>query len=392
MEAQNDLNYPIQTQDYHPPAQQDLDTPEHEEKTYPRSIRALRDADEAEDHGRTIVICLDGTGDQFDADNSNVVNFFACLRKHNPTKQITYYQPGIGTYGKGGLKNGLGAAADMAVGSGLGIHIKDAYRFLMQNYRDGDKICLLGFSRGAYTVRCLAGMLHKVGLLPAGNGSQINFAYKYFQWVLPDGFLADPQDRFFKDDTPEGWKMSAEFKQTFCTVVEVHFLGLWDCVASVGFIPRKLPFSKSPTNSIRYFRHAMALDEHRAKFKICQWAHQDPGMKRADTIDQTPKAQMKRGVKKSGIMSCFGLADKNASKKTQIKPGTTNGALSEIPGAEKDSIDKEDEHDGAAFEDVSGMTKNDVEQEELERYFEALDATRRKHHVVETDVKEVWFM
>jgi uncharacterized protein (DUF2235 family) len=42
----------------------------------------------------------------------------------------------------------------MAVGSGLGIHIKDAYRFLMQNYREGDKICLFGFSRGAYTVRC----------------------------------------------------------------------------------------------------------------------------------------------------------------------------------------------------------------------------------------------
>jgi uncharacterized protein (DUF2235 family) len=123
-------------------------------------------------------MCLDGTGDQFDADNSNVVHFVSCLRKHTHGKQVTYYQSGIGTYDKGGLRNGLGAAADMAVGSGLGIHIKDAYRFLMQNYREGDKICLLGFSRGAYTVRCLAGMLHKVGLLPAGNGAQVNFAYK----------------------------------------------------------------------------------------------------------------------------------------------------------------------------------------------------------------------
>lgn len=57
--------------------------------------------------------------------------------------------------------------------------------------------------------------------------------------------------------------MSAEFKKTFCTNVDVYFVGVWDCVASVGFIPRKLPFSKSPTNSIHYFRHAMALDEHR---------------------------------------------------------------------------------------------------------------------------------
>lgn len=78
----------------------------------------------------------------------------------------------------------------------------------MQNYNEGDKICLFGFSRGSYTVRCLAGMLHKVGLLPRHNIAQINFAYK-----------------FYKDDTPEGWKMSAEFKKTFCQDVDVYFVG-----------------------------------------------------------------------------------------------------------------------------------------------------------------------
>ena len=120
-------------------------------------------------HYRANQMNRDGTGDQFDGDNSNVVHFVSCLRKHTLGKQVTYYQSGIGTYDKGGLRNGLGAAADMAVGSGLGIHIKDAYRFLMQNYREGDKICLLGFSRGAYTVRCLAGMLHKVGVRGTGR-------------------------------------------------------------------------------------------------------------------------------------------------------------------------------------------------------------------------------
>jgi hypothetical protein len=50
------------------------------------------------------------------------------------------------------MKGGLSAALDMAVGSSLGVHIKDAYHFLMQNYREGDKICLFGFSRGSYTV------------------------------------------------------------------------------------------------------------------------------------------------------------------------------------------------------------------------------------------------
>lgn len=56
--------------------------------------------------------------------------------------------------------------------------------------REGDKICLIGFSRGAYTARALAGMLHKVGLLPAHNQAQIPFAYKWY-----------------KDNSHYGWDM-----------------------------------------------------------------------------------------------------------------------------------------------------------------------------------------
>ncbi|KAI1359388.1 hypothetical protein F5Y08DRAFT_319779 [Xylaria arbuscula] len=256
----------------------------NEQRRLPRSLRALRNADDAKEHPRTLIICLDGTGDQFDNDNSNIVHFVSCLRKHSPDQQVTYYQSGIGTYDKGGLQNGIGAAMDMAVGSGLGIHVKDAYKFLMQNYREADKICLLGFSRGAYTVRCLAGMIHKVGLLPASNVSQINFAYD-----------------FYKDDSDNGSYLAEEFKKTFCTEVNVYFLGLFDCVASVGFFPRKLPFSKTATNSVHYFRHAMALDEHRAKFKVCHWENDDtsptPGVKRRETVDMTPGGRIRRHIK-----------------------------------------------------------------------------------------------
>ncbi|KAI1350587.1 hypothetical protein F5Y01DRAFT_146572 [Xylaria sp. FL0043] len=247
----------------------------------PRSLRALKNSEDGKNHPRTLIICLDGTGDQFDNDNSNIVHFVSCLKKHSPEQQVTYYQSGIGTYDKGGLKNGIGAAMDMAVGSGLGIHVKDAYKFLMQNYREGDKICLLGFSRGAYTVRCLAGMIHKVGLLPASNASQVNFAYD-----------------FYKDDSDNGAYLAEEFKKTFCTEVSVYFLGLFDCVASVGFFPRKLPFSKTATNTVRYFRHAMALDEHRAKFKVCHWENEQtdttPDMKRRETVDLTPAGRLRR--------------------------------------------------------------------------------------------------
>lgn len=191
----------------------------------------------------------------------------------------------------------------MAVGSGLGVHVRDGYKFLMQNYQEGDRICLFGFSRGAYTARCLAGMIHKVGLLPAHNVAQIPFAYQ-----------------FYKDDTEEGTKavnpsMSQEHPLTFTDRLEdeyriqayilyervgpsmrthplrnlrdnmlilvidlcrsVYFIGVFDSVSSVGFIPRTLPLSSTPTNKSHYFRHAIALDEHRAKFKACRFQRKD---------------------------------------------------------------------------------------------------------------------
>ncbi|KAK5688811.1 hypothetical protein LTS10_000789 [Elasticomyces elasticus] len=223
----------------------------------PRNIRAFQDGKNVEVLGRTIVICLDGTGDKFDSDNSNIVHLVSCLKKSDPS-QVTYYQSGIGTYDGGGLSNGVNAALDMAIGSGLGVHIRDAYHFLMQTYKENDRICLFGFSRGAYTARCLAGMIHKVGLLPAHNIQQIPFAYQYY-----------------KDDTEVGWEMSGDFKRTFCMDVSVHFIGVFDSVASVGFIPRTLPLSSTPWNKATYFRHAMALDERRAKFKIKQFETKD---------------------------------------------------------------------------------------------------------------------
>lgn len=185
----------------------------------PRNLRAVKDADNYHHKGRNLIICLDGTGDKFDDDNSNIVHIVGCLKKDDPS-QVTYYQSGIGTYDGGGLSNGISAAADMAVGSGLGVHIQDAYRFLMQTYREGDKICIFGFSRGAYTARCLAGMLHKVGLLPAHNISQLPFAYQAY-----------------KDDSDPGWQRSKDFKKTFCIDCNVYFVGVFDCVASVGFVP-----------------------------------------------------------------------------------------------------------------------------------------------------------
>ncbi|KAH9055196.1 hypothetical protein EDB87DRAFT_1688477 [Lactarius vividus] len=181
---------------------------------------------------RTLVLCFDGTGDQFDADNTNIVQFCSTLKKDDKNQQMVYYQCGLWTYPL--------------------LHA-GGYEFLMENYRGNDKICIFGFSRGAYTARALAGMIHKVGLLPAGNSQQIPFAYQ-----------------MYTQDDEEGWKQSRKFKEAFSIDVTVEFLGVWDTVCSVGLIPRDLPFTASNT-AVRYFRHALALDERRATFQVNHW-------------------------------------------------------------------------------------------------------------------------
>ncbi|QRV79027.1 choline transport protein [Ceratobasidium sp. AG-Ba] len=208
--------------------------------------------------GRNLILCFDGTGDQYDNDNSNIVRFFQLLKKDDRSKQMVYYQAGIGTgiNSKGSTNsfiNKISDAIDGAIATGLGAHVRGGYEFLMQNYTEGDRISMFGFSRGAYTARALAGMLHKVGLLPAYNHEQVKFAY-----------------HMFKRDDEEGWKMSNGFKRAFSIDVKIDFLGVFDTVNSVGIIPRELPFAKS-NYLIRVFRHAVALDERRAKFKANLW-------------------------------------------------------------------------------------------------------------------------
>ncbi|KAF8157844.1 hypothetical protein B0H34DRAFT_844310 [Crassisporium funariophilum] len=206
---------------------------------------------------RTLVVCFDGTGDQYVFHNSNIVEFFSMLKKDDPSKQLVYYQAGIGTYTSPQIATPMFAkmskAVDEAVAWNLDAHIMGGYEFLMQNYRAKDRICIFGFSRGAYTARSLAGMIHKVGLLPTCNHQQVPFAYKMYTQ---------------SDD--HGWRQSNAFKKAFSIDVDIEFVGVWDTVSSVGLIPRRLPFTTSNT-LVRTFRHAIALDERRAKFQPNTW-------------------------------------------------------------------------------------------------------------------------
>ncbi|KAF7343033.1 DUF2235 domain-containing protein [Mycena venus] len=230
-----------------------------------------------ESTGRTLILCFDGTGDSFDDDNSNVVEFFSMLDRDSPEKQLVYYQTGIGTTTHPGfwspLMISLSKLVDKMFAWNIGTHVMDGYRFLMQNCtfppnynvslshsfadRPDDRICLFGFSRGAYTARVLGGMLHKVGLLPPGMTEQVKFAYDLY---------ARSDIKSFAD--------ARVFKNAFCRQVRINieFIGVWDTVSSV----RDKKFFAFTANNllVKTVRHAVALDERRVKFKPNWWGIQ----------------------------------------------------------------------------------------------------------------------
>ncbi|CDO73378.1 hypothetical protein BN946_scf185013.g12 [Trametes cinnabarina] len=363
---------------------------------------------------RTLVLCFDGTGDQFDSDTSNVIKLFSMLKKDDRREQMVYYQSGIGTYTTPQVTTSVGQfvskTMDEMVAWNLDAHVMNGYEFLMQNYEAGDKICLFGFSRGAYTARALAGMLHKVGLLPPDNHQQIPFAYKMYTRT---------------DEL--GWKQSTAFKKAFCIDVSIEFIGVWDTVCSVGIIPHRLPFTASNT-AIRTFRHALSLDERRAKFKAniynrpTEWESKQ-GTHPGDMPRPVRRSQTKVAMTKLASAAKARLRNVSASTATTAVAATAtapNGAVKNIVVAaaveeKRETVEDDDVKSEAAvaatetskavstssnqstfwatarnkFDTLRTlMRKKGKRLTEEEEAFDKADAIQCQSS---TDVKEVWF-
>jgi len=210
---------------------------------------------------RNLIVCSDGTDNKFGRHNTNVVKLFQVLDFRN-TSQRGFYDPGVGTYNPAGkIRNSIGKA----FGTGLQRNIEDAYSYLMNTYTPGDKIYLFGFSRGAFTVRCLAGMLHKCGLLEKGSTNLIAYASQIYN--------------------AKGNKaVAAGFKKTYARECIPYFIGVWDTVASLGWLFGKRFFDDKLHGKISFGYQAAAMDEKRKKFPVSLW---DEGKKTpGQTIEQ----------------------------------------------------------------------------------------------------------
>lgn len=130
---------------------------------------------------KNIVVCCDGTANEFAADNTNVVKLYYALEQDSAS-QVTYYHPGLGTMEPAGALTTFSRKATkllgMALGYGLSRDIQDAYTFLMENFEANDKVFLFGFSRGAYTVRAVASLLRMYGLIRSGNEPLVSYAIR----------------------------------------------------------------------------------------------------------------------------------------------------------------------------------------------------------------------
>ncbi|MCK1270821.1 MULTISPECIES: DUF2235 domain-containing protein [unclassified Bradyrhizobium] len=233
---------------------------------------------------RNIVLCCDGTANEFASDRTNVVKLYYALVQ-DPAKQIVSYHPGLGTMEAPGALLGFTKTitkwAGLAFGAGLERDIGDAYVFLMNNFEKGDRVYMFGFSRGAYTVRAVASLLKMYGLLPKGSEPFVPYAVRMLHAV---------NSAKEKSDRDASFDLASEFRETFDRAGKCrpHFVGVWDTVSSVGWVENQLRLPYSASNpEIAHGRHAIALDERRAFFRSNLWWP-------ARTLEETGPKDMKQ--------------------------------------------------------------------------------------------------
>lgn len=258
---------------------------------------------------KKIILFADGTGNAFSTRPSNVWRIFEALDTSSKD-QIAYYIPGVGTQSLWPL-----ALFDSATGIGVPSNVRKLYRFLCWNWCPGDEIYMFGFSRGAFTIRTLIGLINNEGLVPRViNGETVTRAEmrrnalaawrSYRRKGAPIGppvtMIARPIRDFFLElwhgalrhrryDAPY-WVSQAK-AQSLGTVVnatkaenrhsaniEIKFVGLFDTVEAFGVPIDELrwaidkliwPISFSNRQMspiVRVVRQALSLDDERKTF------------------------------------------------------------------------------------------------------------------------------
>jgi len=214
---------------------------------------------------KRIVVCADGTWNrpEKDLDKDFPTNVLKLARAIKPVgndkvPQQVFYDWGIGSY--------YAKVSGGTTGKGINKNIMDDYRYIVQNYAPGDELFLFGFSRGAYTVRALVGMINNIGILKRPDARLIQQAFEHYK-------------KPGKTYSPSGEKSIAFRKTHSHPKREIAFVGVWDTVGALGIpfsflglLDRKDEFYDNKMGPvIKVARHAMAIDELRSDFEPTTW-------------------------------------------------------------------------------------------------------------------------
>ena len=214
---------------------------------------------------KRIVICADGTWSrpEKDPEKDYPTNVLKLARAIQPigadnVPQQVFYDWGIGSY--------YDPIVGGATGKGLHKNIMDDYRYIVQNFSPGDELYLFGFSRGAYTIRCLCGLINNCGILKRPEAPLIQKAFDHYKNEKP-GF------------EPKG-EESIKFRNQYSYESRsVKFVGVWDTVGAMGIPVSFLGFLEESDefydtkigSNVQIARHALAIDEHRSDFRPTIW-------------------------------------------------------------------------------------------------------------------------
>lgn len=236
---------------------------------------------------KRIILCSDGTWnrpgitDMGTPVKSNVELIFNCIPggNDNMVKQLKFYETGVGSSVYDKLDNILGGIK----GFGIDEKIKNLYSFLVLNYEPEDEIFLFGFSRGAYTVRSVAGFILTCGILKPENIHLLDKAYELYR------------DRNDYTKPSSDYMTAFRAKYAIEDLTPVKFIGVWDTVGSLG-IPlsfyRKHNAAKYKFHDVKlgshieHAYHAIAIDERRGSFQPALWEITKTGINRNQKVEQ----------------------------------------------------------------------------------------------------------
>lgn len=243
--------------------------------------------------GKNIILCSDGTGNTtIKGRGTNVFKLFEAVDPDPSLNQKIFYDDGVGTESFKLLKL-LGGA----FGLGLSNNVRQLYANLARVYEPGDNIYLFGFSRGAFTVRTLAGFIHHCGILDPEKAkcendadlmNKVKGAYKAYRHRYNTVFTAVWRFLFkWRTKSKYGFTEVAEFKQRFAHqhehgITPIHFIGVWDTVSAVGFpiiwikdIMNLIYQVSFPDNylgtNVRHAYQALSIDDKRKTFHPEMW-------------------------------------------------------------------------------------------------------------------------